>query len=238
MLRQHISKIIILLYVQACAWLTFIFLLGAAVSFFGGLTRVPTVLIAALAICAAAVLSPLWLGLRRWLIFASSNPKLPLWEGFYYFGGMRRYLLAVWYGVRSFAVHVLYVFLFLSPGAMLLIGCFQFYVRANSDGLLLAASVGFMVGFCLLLIGLAALIWFLQRYFLTAAYLCSGCSVGAAVKQSVQVMGHDKLACAKLWASYMPMFLSCLLIVPVLYVVPHFLCASVIFSRVLMMQNK
>ena len=248
MLRQHLGKIIILLYVQACAWLAFGFIFGAGTELFDISPPFPgiftdtnffgTLFLLALIVAAALmVLPPLWLGLRRWLIYAASDPNLPLWEGFYYFGTLRRYVTAVWYGLRSVLVHIGLALAFFTPGCMLVFGCYRMYIRLNSDGLLFLAALGFMAGFCLLLVGLVGLIWFLQRYFLTAAYLCSGCSVHRAVKNSVRAMSSDKGACARLLVSYIPMFLSCVLIVPALYVIPHFLCAVSIFSKVLMLQN-
>ncbi len=247
-LRQQLGKIIILLYIQVCAWTAFGFIFGAGAELFHISPPFPglftdagfvgaLLLLALITVAALMVLPPLWLGLRCWLYKVSDDPDLPLWEAFSYFN-KTKYLQAVYYGVRMLFSHILHGVCFLVPGFVLLMGCFRLFLRSGRDLWQFVFALGVMVGFCLILVGLSVFIWFSQRYYLVPAYLCEGCTVNESIKRSVTAMGQSKSATARMWISYIPMFLSCLLIVPALYVVPHFLCASAIFSKVLVSKTK
>lgn len=247
-LRQQLGKIIILLYIQVCAWTAFGFIFGAGAELFHISPPFPglftdagfvgaLLLLALITVAALMVLPPLWLGLRCWLYKVSDDPDLPLWEAFSYFS-KKKYLQAVYYGCRMLLLHILHAVCFLAPGFVLLAGCFRLFLRSGRDLWQFVFALGVMVGFCLILVGFSVFIWFSQRYYLVAAFLCEGCSVNEAIKRSVTAMSQSKSASAKMWISYIPMFLSCLLIVPALYVVPHFLCASAIFSKVLVIKTK
>lgn len=250
MLRQHLPKAMVLLYILISAWLFFglCFLgvgkIAGAASFeeclyFAEHIRAArlykTLAIAGvLFLMSCLVLGPLGLGIKMWFFKATQDPSLPLWEGFCCFTDFKRYLSSLHYFWRMWLIRVGSAVLFLGPCAAVLSLCYRWFIDAQGMFVQLIAAFGIMVGFIALLIAMFALVVFWQRYFLTAAYLNCGYSVKSAFAMSVQSMKNNKWEPIKLWLTYAHWFAGCILIVPALYVVPHFLCAVGILTKILL----
>lgn len=184
-----------------------------------------------LLLLAAGVLPPLGLGVRHWFLCATADPDLPLWDAFYYFTGAKQYMRAVYCSLRLLFMRLWYGVLFVTPSVAGLLLFYKLYAQSDTNVGVFVGALGLMLCFLALIVSIAALFIFLQRYFLVIEYLCQGMSVKQCFKQSVATMCKKKAATTKLWLSYGIMLLSCVLIVPALYVVPHFLCAGSIMAK-------
>lgn len=169
----------------------------------------------------ALMLSPLRVGRSAWFL----SPAI----------GIKRHPARVMYWLKPsralrstayvFALRVIkfsWACIFFSPGLFLLGGTLYTAFTGTSElNLLISVCVG---SFVLLLVGIGFYAVMVQRYFLVIPLLVSNPTISfrTAVRASNAAMDGSCLKIAKFKLSFAPWILSCILILPAMYVIPYY----------------
>ena len=183
------------------------------------------------------VLVPLLAGFTRWFYLLSSGPTPDLRTIFDFLASPRLYGKAVWLWFSTSLRVLIFGGLLSLPTLAVWLG--QRYLAVFSSP---AAAIGrAALLFLLLVLAVLSLILtaaFGLRYFLAPYYLASGdqVTVREAVRSSVQKMKGHKGQVLTLMVGWLPLWLSCLLLAPLPFVMPYCGCALAINARYLMEQ--
>ncbi|MDD6033341.1 MAG: hypothetical protein PUC47_07670 [Oscillospiraceae bacterium] len=181
------------------------------------------------------VLTPLKMGMRKWFYRLSAGPTPDLRMLFDYLSDFRLY-------AKSVLLQLAVLLRVAVCGALLSLPSLGILTAQRMVGALgtSAAAVGQAILTLLFLVTvlLAAVltVCFGLRYYLAPYYFAADetISVHAALKQSVQAMRKAKGQVFCLLCSWLPLWLSCFLLVPLIFVIPCCGCSIAISARYLM----
>ena len=187
------------------------------------------------------ILAPLEMGVTSWYYSLSEGESPEIlhifncFSGKYYFRALslqihlwgRRLLLALLYFALPLAVFAASVL------------CLEFGPQYISEDMsYVIGSMGIV--FSLLLAALLAVFYaiHIQKYFLARYYVVNeGLGVWEAMKKSRHASKGRRGEIFLFQLSWIPWFISCLLVIPGLYVYPYYEISSMIYARVLMEQH-
>lgn len=187
------------------------------------------------------IMAPLSLGLLEWYWNLTGGKPSGVGDIFAWYGSLRMYakslLLNLVVFVRSFLWQVLTLG---APIAML--AAAEYFsngltlsgsLSAEQTQRLLLAAILFLFGCLLLLGGVILLIYIMSRYLLAYFLVVedSTRSVRAAVRDSIALSRPYRWEITKFVLSYIGWFISCMALLPILYVAPYFLSALSVFSK-------
>lgn len=182
-----------------------------------------------LAVLSLLILPPLTLGREAWFWQRSAREYEPFTYAFTWYRRMGRCValhLLRW-GIRLAAA-----LLFLLPAAACTLAALYLYWRGTTFFTLavLAATAA-----ALWVSGVVFTTLFLQRFFLAPYLLAQNDGMGAraALRESARIMDACMMRgnTAKMKLSFLPWFLSCTLILPVLYVYPYYKQSCACYAR-------
>ncbi|MCI8441896.1 MAG: DUF975 family protein [Provencibacterium sp.] len=250
-LGQHYIKALIIVLILICVVFLFSLLMMVAnvsASAFGYLKIMgdwnyllsPAIVLVTL-LLQLVLFSPLLIGASRWFYRLVGNEPGDIVDLFDYFAGAKNYFGSVWLEINLFVRRLFYTFLFtIIPIALTSAGLELFNGFWSPEPV--PAAVASVVGGMLTLAGsiLLALTgifsWIFCKRYLPARYIYAegGCSVRRAIKQSVYCMKGRKAELFLFDLSYLGWFLSCILVIPILFVAPYYLSAQALYVRVIM----
>lgn len=160
--------------------------------------------------------APLRLGMKRWSLAVARGESPSVAEMFYFFSSIQLYVRSLNYSVRLFVRIVLFGFLSLAPGAVLLVLA---DVRQQAGEPYAWIT---LVGTAVFLAGLGLFVALCLRYFL-AGYLAAGdgVSVSRCFSESCRRMAGFRRRVFALFVSFLGWYLLCFFILPFLYVSPY-----------------
>ncbi len=129
--------------------------------------------------------------------------------------------------------------LFAIPSAMLLAGIWMVRQWSGSYVLLVLAALVLLEVIVTLVMGVLWFCW-IQRYFLVDYLFVSGEEEGlhAILRRSVRIMKKNRVQTAALIGSFLPWILLCLLVVPLLFVLPYLFSSMAINAKVLLERDR
>ena len=184
------------------------------------------------------VVTPLNLGVTQWYYSLSEGESEDILSIFGCFSNRRMFfrslLLRANIVVRSLLWAVVY---FLIPG--LFLGVSMWYgVNGPDNNAYLLGTMGMIFSFMLGILMSVFYMITIQKYFLARYYLLDGeTSVHQALKMSRRVSRGKREQIFLFKLSYAGWFLTCLLVVPVLYVFPYYQMSALLYARFLMEEH-
>lgn len=174
-----------------------------------------------LLIVTALVIFPLKVGRSAWFLSPALGIKRHYSRVMYWLKPSKA-LRSAGYVAALGCIKAFWALIFLSPGLFLFGGTVYSAVTQKYELNLLIAVCG--GSFALLLVGIGFFSVMLQRYFLVIPILVKdpGISFTKAVRLSGDLMNGNCLRTAKMKWSFFFWFLSCLLILPAIYVIPYY----------------
>lgn len=175
--------------------------------------------------------APLHLGVRSWFYALCEGRSDGLLSAFSFFESGARF----WRSVRlSLAVAVrklLFGILFLAPPAALLtLGLTLLPPESKAEALIV--TVLLLSGAVLLAVSALLCSIFLNRYFLAPYLVAQGeTGVHTAIRRSASYMRGNKVELFVLNISFLPWWLLCITVLPILYAVPYRMASRAMFAR-------
>lgn len=170
---------------------------------------------------AVAALYPLRAGSEAWFLCGASGREPSALQVVFWYKPSKA-IKSIEMRFSLLARKLLWAAVFLAPGISVVSGALYMMMTEGISVKLLAASVaGGGISF---LVGLVFYLLMVQRYFLSYAMLARnpGKSAGQAVRQSVEAMNGSCAGTLLFRLSFMPWFLLCLAVFPIIYVWPYY----------------
>ncbi len=187
------------------------------------------------------ILAPLEVGITAWNYGLSEGKSPEVLQIFNCFSS-RLYFKSLTLKIHLWGRRLLWALVFFAIPAAILGGSIwaltygPYYLRG--DLAIILGSCGLLFGGALtLLFGIFYAIH-IQKYFLAEYYLVNeGCGVWTALKKSRHASRGKRGEIFLFRLGYLPWFLSCLLVVPCMYVLPYYNISAMLYARVLMEQH-
>ena len=179
------------------------------------------------------VLTPLHQGQTTWFYYVAEGSNDQLSKLFYYYGSNDMYVSALSFRFSLFFKKIGYAIIsFIAPAAALGMTVNQYlkFLAGGNEADKKNAILYLFITIALILLGtllffLLSLKLFLARYiFARSAVNLKHAETGKCFAQSQKLMIKNRRRVIILFVSMLPAFLSCILIVPLLYVYPYFFC--------------
>lgn len=184
------------------------------------------------------MLSPIWLGFNRWCLLTSRGKNIPVYEMFYYFEFGERYFNALAVYAKSVVKIIIVAVISCSPGFFLMGHGINIIIQKSFEPwqyhLVIALSIIIFIA------GVLVTILFMSRYSL-AGYiyiLKPECSPKKCVTLSVMLTKKYKDDYVKLYISYIPYMIMCLIVFPIIFVLPYCkMTTSIMADKILTTNN-
>lgn len=177
---------------------------------------------------------PLAIGQSEWYWKVSGGDEVHVGDVFGWFGSLRLYGKSLWLWLNLFVRYLLWsVAICALPYACILTSVYYFLPRRSETPYLMAAAFLLVFGCLLLLVAVFVLLYVAMRYFLAPYLLVEDNTrrVGAIVRDSVRFSKTYRWDIVKFVLSFIPWFISCYFILPMLYVWPYFFSSSAVLAR-------
>lgn len=174
------------------------------------------------------LIAPLMLGVNNWALELTDGRKKPVGSIFWAFDNAA-FGRSIWLDITITVKVTLFSWLvMLIPALMLGFGTARVLSEAVS-----VILIG--VGSLLLLACVPFVFWFSSRYFMAPVLLCDRYyyTVREATRLSVEASKGHRWEIVGFYFSFLPWFLFCCLIIPILYVIPYFEVSTVMYARFL-----
>lgn len=207
-----------------------------------GTTLLSMLLTLILAVGGFLIDSPLKLGITQWYYGLSEGRSDEVLNIFSFFSGWKSYFRALLLQVNIWGRKlILGIFYFLLPAltGAASVWCLDFGDRyLSSDLSYVLGSMGLLFSLLLaLLLGVCYAIA-VQRFFLAPYYVANeDMGVWEALKKSRHASRDKRGEIFLFKLSWLPWFLSCLLVIPAIYAVPCYKMSAMLYARVLMEQH-
>ncbi len=189
------------------------------------------------------IITPLCLGIISWNYDMSEGKSPEVLRIFDYFSN-RQYFKALTLKIHIWGRKLLWVLLFFAlPGTIIGLSAWtlNFGERFFYDDI----NMSYILGSCGLVFGIALMLLMavfygihMQKFFLAEYYLVSeNCSAWSALKKSRHATKGKRGEIFLFRLSFLPWILSCLLVVPCMYVLPYYNISALIYARVLIEQH-
>lgn len=177
---------------------------------------------------------PLAIGQTEWYWRLSGGDDVHVGDVFGWFGSFKLYLKSIWLWLNLFVRSLLWaVAICALPYACILTAVLYFLPRRGQTADLMAAAFLLVFGCLLMLVAVFLLLYVIMRYFLAPYLLVEDNSrrVGEIIRHSVRYSKAYRWEIVKFIFSFIPWFLTCYFVLPLLYVWPYFFSASAVLAR-------
>lgn len=184
------------------------------------------------------LLIPLLLGICKWAFAVVSAKPAPITYLFYYYTGFRKYRTCIHMGLSIFFRMFGYLLVGILPAACIY-SLGMFYQNSSDYSSYIAAVIrGFSILF--LVMGLIYTAYAMMKYVLAGYLYADDLSLrpSQAIHGSVRIMARERFHFLWLVASFLPLFLCCILVVPLLFVIPYFSVCSAMYAKYLIERDK
>ncbi len=194
------------------------------------------------------IISPLQIGETKWYYSVGKGSRTYLSKLFFYYHSNEGYMCLLMFKIGQVARQIFYgIISFLAAIAALSLSIYQFTIYSYS-GLqadMKKAVLYLVVAVFLALLGVVLYMLLMLKYFL-AEYLFAAKNdfdggirrISACFRLSKEYMTGQSGRVISLAISFIPAILSCVLIIPILYVYPHIRTAFAILARDIIKQGK
>lgn len=188
------------------------------------------------------LIAPLTLGILNWALELTDGRVKPVGSIFWAYDNTA-FGRSIWMEITIAVKVTLFAWLVMLIPALLV---------GFGDGLSTAGVISDAIGTMMVLVGslltlacIPLVLWFSARYYIARLLLCDRYyyTVGEATRLSVRATKGRRWEIVGFILSYLPWFLLCCFVVPILYVLPYYRVASAMYARFmfedhLMRENK
>lgn len=182
------------------------------------------------------VVVPIFMGFLRWYANTVLSGNEEITSIFYYFSKAKLYFKSLLLILNIFCRKVFWGFVCMLPGG-LVAGISTYIVSLNPNGRhIFFAKIGTFVGMILLLSGLIVFLLISMRYSL-ACYLMirdESLTVTRCIRLSSQYTLKVRGELFRFFLSFLPLWILCIFIFPILFVLPYYLMAFSIYAQYLL----
>lgn len=194
------------------------------------------------------IVSPLQIGETKWYYSVAKGSKTHLTKMFFYYHSNQGYISLLIFKIGQIARQIAYGLIsFLASIAAFSLSIYQFSLYAES-GLAEDKNKAYLylaVTAVLILLGAVLYILLMLKFFL-AEYLFAARNdfdggirkVNSCFKRSKEYMAGQTGRVISLTVSFLPLIISCVLIIPILYVYPYMRCSYALLARDIIKQAK
>lgn len=191
-----------------------------------------------LAVLAFLVMTPFFYGVNGWFFRMVGNENSEISSAFNYFESIKR-MAKVWGTEFSINLRKLFYFiLFVLPGAIAAATGIRFEEAIKGDfdhSRYVLAQMIEILGLCLIIIGVLCFVIYSKKYQFVKYLMNYDNSLKGrqAIKRSIKISKGHKLDLFTFDLSYLLWFITCIAVIPALYVLPYYMTGRALYSRVL-----
>ncbi|MBC8571030.1 DUF975 family protein [Zongyangia hominis] len=181
------------------------------------------------------VLAPLSIGVLQWYYRITGGESPEISSIFAMFSSMKTYWKSIWLSFNITIRSAIWTAFLTGPGALILYWGVQTLRRVEGNTGKALAITGILSGLVLFLLGTVFLLTTLSKYLLAFYLFAEGpeVKVSEAIRASLKYTWEHRFRLFGFFLSFLPWFILCILMVPVLYVAPYLSCATAIYARYL-----
>jgi len=181
------------------------------------------------------IANPLKINVKKWFLEIRET-KQPFNTAFSIFGTFKTYINSVWYGIIKMIVVMLTWFGLLIPTMIIAVALRVLLDRSPDVGILFASLFIIMTLFILL-----AIFYFINiglGFFFSDFIFAKGIEKNPvkAIRLSIKIAKHKRVKMVLFFLSYSPYLLLCLLIIPIVFIIPYIKTAFAFFSDDMIME--